>query len=123
MLFRSDGYTSFVYLITNLRTGKMYVGKKLFKFTRTTKKKGKKVRKQDVSDWLDYYGSNKDLLNHVNILGKDSFKREILFLCKTKGEASYYEAKEQFARDALISEQYYNEWIMVRVRKSHVKKT
>ena len=38
-----DGYTSFVYLITNLRTGKMYVGKKLFKFTRTTKKKGKKV--------------------------------------------------------------------------------
>ena len=66
---------------------------------------------------------SKDLLNHVNILGKDSFKREILFLCKTKGEASYYEAKEQFARDALISEQYYNEWIMVRVRKSHVKKT
>jgi hypothetical protein len=118
-----DGYTSFVYLITNLRTGKMYVGKKLFKFTRTTKKKGKKVRKQVASDWLDYYGSNKDLLNHVNILGKDSFKREILFLCKTKGEASYYEAKEQFARDALISEQYYNEWIMVRVRKSHVKKT
>ena len=117
-----DGYTSFVYLITNLRTGKMYVGKKLFKFTRTTKKKGKKVRKQVASDWLDYYGSNKDLLNHVNILGKDSFKREILFLCKTKGEASYYEAKEQFARDALISEQYYNEWIMVRVRKSHVKK-
>ena len=123
MLFRSDGYTSFVYLITNLRTGKMYVGKKLFKFTRTTKKKGKKVRKQVAFDWLDYYGSNKDLLNHVNILGKDSFKREILFLCKTKGEASYYEAKEQFARDALISEQYYNEWIMVRVRKSHVKKT
>ena len=112
----------FVYLITNLTNNRKYVGKKLFKFTRSTKKKGKRVKKQVDSDWLDYYGSNKELLHHVEIFGKEKFTREIIRLCKSKGEASYYEAKEQFDRDALLSESYYNSWIMVRVRKSHVKK-
>lgn len=118
-----DGYEAFVYLITNTVTGRKYVGKKLFKFTRTSKKKGKRVKKQVDSDWIDYYGSNKELLSHVDLFGKEKFKREILYLCKSKGEASYMEAKEQFNRDALISEEYYNEWIMVRVRKSHIKKS
>ena len=118
-----DGYQAFVYLITNTITGKKYVGKKLFKFTRTSKKKGKRVKKQIDSDWMDYYGSNKELLSHVDLFGKEKFTREILYLCKSKGEASYMEAKEQFNRDALISEEYYNEWIMVRVRKSHIKKS
>ena len=118
-----DGYEAFVYVITNTVTGRKYVGKKLFKFTRTSKKKGKRVKKQVDSDWIDYYGSNKELLSHVDLFGKEKFKREILYLCKSKGEASYMEAKEQFNRDALISEEYYNEWIMVRVRKSHLKKS
>ena len=118
-----DGYEAFVYLITNTVTGRKYVGKKLFKFTRTSKKKGKRVKKQVDSDWIDYFGSNKELLSHVDLFGKEKFKREILYLCKSKGEASYMEAKEQFNRDALISEEYYNEWIMVRVRKSHIKKS
>jgi hypothetical protein len=118
-----QGYEAFVYLITNTVTGRKYVGKKLFKFTRTSKKKGKRVKKQVDSDWIDYYGSNKELLSHVDLFGKEKFKREILYLCKSKGEASYMEAKEQFNRDALISEEYYNEWIMVRVRKSHIKKS
>lgn len=118
-----DGYEAFVYVITNTITGRKYVGKKLFKFTRTSKKKGKRVKKQVDSDWIDYFGSNKELLSHVDLFGKEKFKREILYLCKSKGEASYMEAKEQFNRDALISEEYYNEWIMVRVRKSHLKKS
>jgi len=117
-----DGYVAFVYLITNEVTGRKYIGKKLFKFTRTAKRKGKRVKKQVDSDWLDYYGSNKELNEHVELYGKDKFKREILYLCKSKGEASYLEAKEQFARDALMTEDYYNTWIMVRVRKSHIKK-
>jgi len=118
-----EGYVAFVYLITNKVTGRKYIGKKLFKFTRSTKRKGKKVKKQVDSDWLDYYGSNKELNEHVELYGKEKFKREILYICKSKGEASYLEAKEQFARDALMTEDYYNTWIMVRVRKSHIKKT
>ena len=117
-----EGYTSFVYLITCVPTGRKYIGKKLFKFTRTAKKKGKRVKKQIDSDWLDYYGSNKELLQHVEIFGKEKFTREILHLCKSKGEASYMEAKEQFDRDVLLSEAYYNSWIMCRVNKSHIKK-
>ena len=117
-----DGIIAFVYVITNTINDRKYIGKKLFKFTRSTKKKGKRVKKQVDSDWQEYYGSNKELLNDVAVLGKENFKREILYLCKTRGEASYMEAKEQFSHDALILESYYNEWIMVRVRKSHVKR-
>lgn len=117
-----EGYQAFVYCITCVPTGRKYIGKKLFKFTRSTKKKGKRVKKQIDSDWLDYYGSNKELSHHVEIFGKEKFTREIIRLCKSKGEASYYEAKEQFDRDALISEQYYNDWIFLRVRRSHLKK-
>lgn len=117
-----EGVIAFVYLITNTANKKKYIGKKLFKFTRSSKKKGKRVKKQVDSDWKDYYGSNKELNEHVELFGKDKFIREILYLCKSKGEASYLEAKEQFAKDALISEEYYNTWIMVRVRKSHIKK-
>ena len=117
-----EDIVAFVYEITNLTNNRKYIGKKLFKFTRSTKKKGKRVKKQVDSDWMDYYGSNKELLGDVEALGKKSFKRKILHLCKSKGEASYLEAKEQFACDALLSEDYYNTWIMVRVRKSHIKR-
>ena len=55
-----DGIIAFVYEITNEVDGRKYIGKKLFKFTRSTKKKGKRVKKQVDSDWLDYYGSNKE---------------------------------------------------------------
>lgn len=117
-----DGVIAFVYVITNTINDRKYIGKKLFKFTRSTKKKGKRVKKQVDSDWQEYYGSNKELLNDVGVLGKENFKREILYLCKTRGEASYMEAKEQFLQDALISENFYNEWIFLRVRKSHIKR-
>ena len=63
-----EGYEAFVYVITCVPTGRKYIGKKLFKFTRSTKRKGKRVKKQVDSDWLDYYGSNKELLQHVEIL-------------------------------------------------------
>jgi len=54
-------------------------------------------------------------------LGHENFSREILHLCRSKGECGYLEAKEQFVRGVMESEDYYNTWIMVRVRKSHIK--
>jgi hypothetical protein len=53
--------------------------------------------------------------------GPENFKREILHLCKSKGVCGYLEAKEQFINNVLESDDYYNTWIMVRVRKSHIK--
>ena len=72
------------------------------------------------SDWKDYYGSNEELNHHVNIFGKDQFKREILRLCMSKGEMSYFEAKYQFQYDVLESEQWYNSWISCKVHKKHL---
>lgn len=120
----------FVYLITNKTTGRMYIGKKLAKFSKTTyktvklkngDKKKKKVKSKVDSDWLDYYGSSEELNKDVTLLGKESFSREILFYCKSKAECSYIEAREQFGRKVLESDDYYNGQISVRVHGSHIK--
>ena len=117
----------FVYLITNLTNGRMYVGKKLSKFSKTTQKtvklkngtkKKKKIRSKIDSDWQTYYGSNTHLNNDVQTLGPNNFKREILYYCTSKAELSYLEAKEQFDRCVLESDDYYNGIINVRVGSS-----
>lgn len=113
-------YVGFVYIITNLRTNKRYIGKKLFHFSKTKQVKGKKKKYKTESDWIDYYGSNEELNHHVNIFGKDQFKREILRLCTSKGEMSYFEAKYQFEHGVLESEEWYNTWIMCKVHKKHL---
>ena len=115
-----DNY-GFVYIITNLMTGKKYIGKKFFYSIKTKVIKGKKKRYKTSSDWQTYYGSNTELQNDVKIQGSETFSREIIHLCKSKGECGYLEAKEQFDRSVLESNDYYNTWIMVRVRKSHIK--
>jgi hypothetical protein len=125
-----DDCIGFVYLIVNKANGRMYVGKKLAKFSRTSTKtvtlkngtkKKKKVRSKIDSDWLEYYGSSDELNKDVLSLGKDNFSREILFFCKSKAECSYVEAREQFGRKVLESDDYYNGQISVRVHGSHIK--
>ena len=120
----------FVYLIVNKANSRMYIGKKLAKFSKTTykvvklkngTKKKKKVRSKIDSDWLDYYGSSVDLNKDVESLGKENFTREILYFCKSKAECSYIEAREQFGRKVLESDDYYNGQISVRVHGSHIK--
>ena len=120
----------FVYLITNKANQRMYIGKKLAKFAKTTYKtitqkngvkKKKKIRSKIDSDWIEYYGSSIELNKDVEALGKDNFTREILFYCKSKAECSYVEAREQFGRKVLESDDYYNGQISVRVHGSHIK--
>ena len=113
-------YVGFVYIITNQLTNRKYIGKKNFYFSKTKQVKGKKKRFKVDSDWQTYYGSNKELAADVEKLGKENFKREILRLCKSKGEFSYFEAKYQFDYNVLESEEYYNSWIMCRVHKKHL---
>ena len=125
-----EDVVGFVYLITNTTNGKMYVGKKLAKFAKTTyrvvklkngTKKRKKIRTKIDSDWQQYYGSSPNLTEDINILGNSNFKREILYYCKSKAECSYIEAREQFSRRVLESDDYYNGHIQVRVHGSHIK--
>jgi hypothetical protein len=120
----------FVYLITNTVSGRMYIGKKLAKFSKTTyrvvklkngTKKKKKIRGKIDSDWRDYYGSSDELLKDIAQLGQENFRREVLYYCNSKAETSYIEAREQFTRRVLESDAYYNGQISVRVHGSHIK--
>jgi hypothetical protein len=120
-----EGCNSFVYIITHLRSGKKYIGKKRLKRKITRKPlKGKKRRRiaRLPSDWRDYWGSNEALLRIVKRAGPKAFERRIIRFCSSLSEASYYEAKEQFALDVLLhSDMFWNEWIMVKIRASHLR--
>jgi hypothetical protein len=125
-----DDCIGFVYCITNTVSGRQYIGKKLAKFSKTTyktvklkngTKKKKKIRSKIDSDWQEYYGSSVELSKDIDALGKDKFTREILYYCKSKAETSYVEAREQFDRKVLESDEYYNGQISVRVHGSHIK--
>ena len=118
----------FVYLITNKISGRKYIGKKLSKFSKTTyktvklkngKKKRKKIRGKIESDWRDYYGSSPSLKADIDTLGAQNFTREILYFCTSKAELSYIEAREQFERRVLETDDYYNGIINLRVGGSN----
>jgi hypothetical protein len=117
-----EGYYGFVYNITNLLSNKQYIGKKFFYSQKQRQVKGKKKKYKAESDWKDYYGSNEELKNDVELHGRDNFSRTIIHLCKTKGECSYYEAKYQFQENVLLfPELFYNSWIMCKVHRKHLK--
>tara|TARA_B100000575_G_C23142990_1_gene665792 strand:+ start:8773 stop:9171 length:399 start_codon:yes stop_codon:yes gene_type:complete len=119
-----EEYQGFVYLITELDTDKKYIGKKFFwkpKILPKNKKRKRRVRTVVESDWRNYYGSSIQVRENVGNKGSDMFKREILRLCKTKGECSYYEAKYQFDYDVLFRDDFYNEFIGCKIHSKHVK--
>ena len=117
-------WVGFVYVITDKSNNKMYVGKKTFWSKRTLPPlKGKTRKRRSVveSDWKSYYGSS-DLVKQLLLeAGEQNFHREILYLCKSKGEMGYLEAKEQFDRNVLLDDNYYNGIINCKIHRSHVK--
>lgn len=128
-----DGAMGFVYLITNLDTGRMYVGKKnLFRDkisvrTVTVKsgpnagsKKKKKTRTPTHGDWPTYYGSSAALCEEIAAGDQNRYSRTILRWCYSKSEMSYWETYEQFTRHVLLTDLYYNSWITCKIHKAHV---
>ena len=119
-----EDYIGFVYLITDLSNNKKYVGKKTLQSKRKLPPlKGKTRRRTKIveSNWQDYFGSSEEVNRLVEEHGRDNFKREILHLCKSKGEMSYLEVKEQIEREVLLDDEYYNGIIQVKIHRSHVK--
>lgn len=107
-------YYGFVYLLTNTDTGKFYVGKKFFwssKILPVTKSRKRRQKTKVESDWKKYYGSNNQLKSEIEEKGIDIITRNILWLCNTKTQCSYYEVVEQINRRVLLSDKYYNDFI------------
>lgn len=114
-----DAY-GFIYLITNLVSDKKYVGKKQMVSKRRKPPLKGKTRKRICiveSDWKTYISSSNNLVADIEKLGKDKFKFEILRFCENKSQMAYYEAKEQFDREVLLKEEYYNGIINLRLGK------
>ena len=117
-------YYGFIYRITNITNGHDYVGRKYFK---TIKKrpplKGKKNKRLETieTDWKDYWGSSNRLVADILELGKEQFTREIIHLCKSRGETNYMEAHYQFKEEVLLREDNYNGIIQLKLGKNSVK--
>ena len=125
--FTSDNigdFFGFVYRITNLQTGRQYIGRKYFYQKR--KPKGGKRRVTSESDWKRYYGSSDELKRDVKEYGKDNFRREIISLHETLGKVNYEETKQLFLHNVLSESLddgtpfYYNSNILGRyMRKDY----
>jgi hypothetical protein len=118
-------YVGFVYMLTDKSNDKKYIGKKIFVSKRRLPPlKGKTRRRTKIveSDWQSYYGSSDEVKQIVEEKGGNNFHREILHLCNSKGELSYLEAKEQFDRNVLLDDTYYNGIIQCKIHRSHVKR-
>ena len=100
----------FVYKINHIPSNKAYIGKKVLVHHRKTKltkkdlalyenhpgRKPKYKVLQKESDWLNYYGSNKNLKLLVESEPPDHFERYIMKVATTKKLLTYYETQYQF---------------------------
>ena len=125
--FTSDdigNFFGYVYRITNIQSGRQYIGRKYFYQKR--KPKGGKRRITSESDWKRYYGSSDELKRDVKEYGKDNFRREIISLHETLGKVNYEETKQLFLHNVLMealddgTPMYYNSNILGRyMRKDY----
>jgi len=118
-----EEWVGFVYVITELNTDMKYVGKKFFHRKKTlpvTKTRKRRKHTRVESDWKDYFGSSVKVQALREEYGEDAFRREILLLCRTKGDCAYYETKEQFDRGVLHNDDYYNGIINCRINRTHL---
>ena len=117
----------FVYKITNIKTGKFYIGKKsLFSNVKKklTKKElaeysgpGRKPTKKLVtseSNWQDYWGSNKGILQEIKEEGTDNFRKEIIRFCFNKKQLTYWEVHYQCVNEVLLSDKSYNDNVLAK---------
>jgi len=122
--FSPDDAYGFVYIITNTENGMQYVGKKFFwksKILPITKTRKRRKRTLVESDWKEYHGSNRLIKESIEDKGTIHFDREILYFGKAKGELAYIEAREQFEREVLLDDNYYNGIISCRIGSPSVK--
>ena len=115
-----QNFYGMVYLLINKETKRKYIGKKFFwsKVTRSVKGKKKKVLVE--SDWKKYYGSNKELKEEL--ANGAEFERYLVQLCESKTECAYWEMDYQIRCEALLTEEYYNQFIGGKINGKWLRK-
>lgn len=114
-----DNAIGFIYKITNLLDGRIYIGRKMLSSNRKVRlgkkekllpenkrKTFKRVVKE--TDWKEYWSSSEELKADVKRLGESNFKREILVFTSTKTDTSFYELYYQVKLDVLFVKSYNN---------------
>ena len=114
-----EGAIGFIYKIVNVVNGKFYIGRKVLynnnnkaltkKEIAEWNKPGRVPRKKKVvkeSDWLSYHGSNKLINQERKEHTDDIFSREILKVCYTKKQLTYWEVYYQMHYDVLRVDSY-----------------
>ena len=119
-----EEYVGFVYEIHDTLNQKYYIGKKLLWRTKKLpplKGRKNKRHRRIETDWQTYWGSS-ELLNSVRAeIGDQHFRRKILYWCANKNQMSYFETREQFSRDVLFKDEYYNGIISCRISSRGLK--
>jgi len=116
-----DGQFGFVYRITNLQSGKQYIGRKYF--VQKRKPRNSRRKRTSESNWKTYYGSSKELTEDRKLLGSEYFKREILSTHGTAGQVNFEETRQLFLNNVLTERltdntpAYYNSNILGRYYK------
>lgn len=107
-----EGVFGFVYQITHLISGKIYIGKKQLMTNRTLpplkgERKKRKVTKE--GNWINYFGSQAEMKQLVKESDNlEEFDRRILRYCFTKKELTYRELEYQVKNDVLEDDRYIN---------------
>lgn len=111
-----EGTLGFVYKITNIKTGKFYIGRKVTvnrKKTRIgvrekaktkTRKTFKVVIKE--SNWKSYTGSCKELNEDIAKYGESAFTKEILEYCCGRKYLNFAELEYQIKYEVLRVNSY-----------------
>jgi len=131
-----ENCVGFVYKITNIKTGKFYIGKKsLYSNTKKklTKKEiaehegpGRKPSSKRVikeSNWLTYWGSNKTILEEIKKDGTDHFRKEILKFCLNKKQLTYWEVHFQCINEVLLTDKSYNDNVLAKFFRKDLENT
>ena len=112
----------FIYMITQVSTGKKYIGRKLLTRTCTKTVKGVKKRIRKESDWKDYWSSSPKIKEWIEANGTSDFTREILAFCKSKGSLAYMEEMALYQCGALESDSWINDNIRSKIYRSWISK-
>ena len=120
-------FFGYVYCITNLKSGRKYIGRKYFQQHR--KSRGSRRKRTSESNWKAYYGSSKELNEDRKLLGNSTFRREILGLYQSQGKVNYEETRQLFLNNVLTESlddgtpAYYNSNVLGRYYKKDYYET